>query len=364
MTTSSRRSSNLLKSDPLLKGQKVLIFSEFSDTARYLNAELDQAGIDGVEQIDSGTHSKKGSANVIRRFAPYYNGSSSAQLAEKGSTEIRVLISTDVLSEGLNLQDAARLINYDLHWNPVRLMQRIGRVDRRMNPEVEARLLADHPEVKPIRGRVAYWNFLPPGELDDLLRLYNRVTDKTLRISKTLGIEGGKLLHPENDFDVLRNFNHRYEGVPTPAERMDLEYQKLLKDHPELAASLPNMPGRVFSGKRHPSAGGRAVFFCFALPAADHGATVDEAGALPWTEEAGRAAWYLYDVATGEIIEEPARIIDAIRCEPDTPRHCTIAKPTLSEIRAKVEQHIKKTLYARACRPPSASSLSSRPGWN
>jgi len=119
-----------------------------------------------------------------------------------------VLISTDVLSEGLNLQDATRVINYDLHWNPVRLMQRVGRVDRRMNPEVEARLLADHPDQAPLRGRVAYWNFLPLDELDELLRLYGKVSHKTLRISKTFGIEGQKLLRPEDDFEALRNFNH------------------------------------------------------------------------------------------------------------------------------------------------------------
>ena len=339
----------LLTKNPLLKDRKVLIFSEFSDTARYLKKQLVEAGIDGIEQIDSGT--KKNRSTVIRCFAPYYNGSSSAQLVADGHTEIRILISTDVLSEGLNLQDAARLINYDLHWNPVRLMQRIGRVDRRMSLKTEAELLADHPEQKSVRGKVAYWNFLPPGELDDLLRLYNRVTHKTLRISKTLGIEGGKLLSPENDFDVLKNFNHRYEGVPTPAERMDLEYQKLLKDYPELAASLPGMPGRVFSGKRHPSLGTHAVFFCFALPAADHGATPDETGALPWSEDAGRAAWYLYDVATAQILEEPTRIIDTIRCQPDTPRHCTIAKETLSDIRAKVERHIKNG-YMKSVQAP------------
>jgi superfamily II DNA/RNA helicase len=110
----------------------------------------------------------KGSrADVIKRFAPYYNGTSSAELASKGRPEIRVLISTDVLSEGLNLQDACRMINYDIHWNPVRLMQRIGRVDRRMNPEVEKRLLADHPEVGPSRGKVLFWNFLPPDELNE-----------------------------------------------------------------------------------------------------------------------------------------------------------------------------------------------------
>ena len=113
--------------------QKVLIFTEFADTARYLKRQLDEVGIEGVEQVDSGT--KKNRAEVIQCFAPYYNGLSSPELAERGSKEIRVLISTDVLSEGLNLQDASRIINYDIHWNPVRLMQRIGRVDRRMNPE-------------------------------------------------------------------------------------------------------------------------------------------------------------------------------------------------------------------------------------
>ena len=89
-----------------------------------------------------------------------------AELAAERKTEIRVLIATDVLSEGLNLQDATRIINYDLHWNPVRLMQRIGRVDRRMDPEIEERIVVDHPDQKMLRGETAYWNFLPPEELD------------------------------------------------------------------------------------------------------------------------------------------------------------------------------------------------------
>ncbi len=115
----------LLKKDPVLSKHKLLIFSEFMTTARYLKEQLTAAGIDGVEEIDS-TSSGKARGEVIRRFAPYYNGSSSSQLAVEGLSEIRVLVSTDVLSEGLNLQDATRLINYDIHWNPVRLMQRIG----------------------------------------------------------------------------------------------------------------------------------------------------------------------------------------------------------------------------------------------
>ena len=141
-------------------------------------------------------------------YSPYYNGMSSAGLAEKNREEIRVLISTDVLSEGLNLQDASRMINYDIHWNPVRLMQRIGRVDRRMNPDVEKRLVADHPQVASSRGKVSFWNFLPPEELNAILTLYTKVTEKTLLISKALGIEGKKLLTPEDDYEALKDFNH------------------------------------------------------------------------------------------------------------------------------------------------------------
>jgi hypothetical protein len=339
----------LLKTDPVLKAHKVLIFTEFAEPARYLKRQLDEAGIAGVEQIDSGTKADRG--EVIRRFAPYYNGTTSAELARDGLAETRVLISTDVLSEGLNLQDATRLINYDLHWNPVRLMQRIGRVDRRLDPEVERRLLADHPEEEALRGTVAYWNFLPPEELNALLTLYARVTHKTLRISRTFGIEGKKLLTPEDDYEALKNFNHLYEGVPTAAEKLQLEYDALLAADASLEERLAALPGRVFSGKRHPSPGTQAVFFCYALPAADRTAEPGPDGALPWTEEAGRAAWYLYDLATGVIEEEPAKIAELIRCRPDTPRHCAVAKETLSEVRARVERHIRNT-YLKSVQAP------------
>ena len=187
----------LLRNDSVVKRHKVLIFTEYAETARYLKAQLDAADVLGVEQIDSG--SKKNRGDIIRRFAPYYNGSPSHALAECGEQDIRILISTDILSEGLNLQDATRMINYDLHWNPVKLMQRIGRVDRRMNPHIEAQIVAEHPDQQTLRGQVAFWNFMPPEELETLLRLYGRVSHKTLQISKTLGIEGRKLLTPEDD---------------------------------------------------------------------------------------------------------------------------------------------------------------------
>src|ERR1700730_2720169 len=233
--TKLKKLIRLLKSKEL-ETEKVLIFTEFADTARYLFRQLTEAGIAGVAQVDSATKGNR--RDILQRFSPYYNGTNSAKLREQGKEEIRVLVSTDVLSEGLNLQDASRMINYDIHWNPVRLMQRIGRVDRRMNPAIEQALIRDHPEVATSRGKVSFRNFLPPDELNALLTLYTKVTQKTLMISKTLGIEGKKLLRPEDDYEALKEFNHAYEGTKTALEQMHLEYQALLQDHPELAKRL------------------------------------------------------------------------------------------------------------------------------
>jgi len=339
----------LLKTDPVLKKDKVLIFSEFAETARYLEKQLTDNEIEGVEQIDSGI--KRDRSDIIQRFSPYYNGLSSPEMSAAGRKGIRILISTDVLSEGLNLQDATRLINYDLHWNPVRLMQRIGRVDRRMNPATEDQLLTDHPEQKELRGKIVYWNFLPPDELETLLRLYTRVSHKTLRISKTFGIEGKKLLRPDDDYEALKEFNHSYEGTTTPLEEMHLEYQKLLSDYPDLLERLSNLPGRVFSGKHHPKQDSKAVFFCYSLPGPEAAAEEGGSEADKWTEEAGISRWYFYDIQKEAILEDATAIANFVRSTPETPRYRALPEKDLSEIRRQVEKHIKNT-YLRKVQAP------------
>jgi superfamily II DNA or RNA helicase len=337
----------LLKTDKVLSSQKVMIFTEFADTARYLEEHLKAADIEGVERVDSATQGKH-RIDVIQRFAPYYNELSSPELLKKGKKEIRVLISTDVLSEGLNLQDSTRLINYDIHWNPVRLMQRIGRVDRRLNPGTEARLVTDHPECAATRGKILFWNFLPPDELNELLSLYSCVTHKTLRISKTLGIEGGKLIRHDDDYEDLKHFNETYEGTPSQEEQMRLELDRLFAADPKLEEQLKALPGRIFTGRRHPKAGTRAVFFCFRMPerTTSSTGTASQPGTEEWSTDKGPCRWYLYDLAqTGAaaIVENPTDIVQIIRCTPDEPRHCTMEKPTLSEIRKKIETHIRNT---------------------
>jgi hypothetical protein len=331
----------LLKSKDLA-GEKVLIFTEFADTARYIHMHLSEAGIEGLGQVDSA--SKRNRADVIQCFAPYYNGLSSPKLLHEGRSEIRVLISTDVLSEGLNLQDASRMINYDIHWNPVRLMQRVGRVDRRMNPEVEKRMIADHPEVAASRGKVSFWNFLPPDDLNSILTLYTKVTQKTLLISKTLGIEGKKLLTPEDNFDALKDFNHAYEGTKTAVEDIHLEYQALLQADPTLESRLKHLPGAVFSGRERIAKGVRGVFFCYALPALDK--ETEE-----FSEEAGTVRWYLYDLDRDAVLEESSQIIGAIRSQAATPRRCTTDEKTLIEVRGKIEKHIKNSYLKRIDAP-------------
>ncbi|MYA37104.1 MAG: helicase [Candidatus Dadabacteria bacterium] len=331
----------LLKSKALAD-QKVLIFTEFADTARYLKRRIDEAGIEGVDQVDSATKTNR--ADVIQRFSPYYNGLSSPELAEKNRTETRVLISTDVLSEGLNLQDASRMINYDIHWNPVRLMQRIGRVDRRMNPAIEKQLVADHPEAADSRGKVWFWNFLPPEELNEILSLYTRVTQKTLLISNTLGIEGKKLFTPEDDYEALKEFNQAYEGTRTAVEEMHLEYQTLLQSDPDLEARLSSFPGSIFSGRKRQKKSVHGVFLCYALPALDKEKN-------EFTEEAGTTRWYLYDLDRKRILEDPGEIVGGIRAKPETPRRCTTEENTLLDTRQQIEKHIKNSYLKRVDAP-------------
>jgi len=354
----------LLQDDSVLSANKVLIFSEFADTAEYLYERLSAAKIEGVERIDGSTSTRE-RLSVIRRFSPYYNGASSAQLKEAGEKEIRVLLSTDVLSEGLNLQDAARLINYDLHWNPVRLMHRIGRVDRRRDNAVEKTLAEDHPKTVEARKSILFYNFLPPDELNALLSLYSKVTRKTLRISKALGIEGKKLLKEDDDFQDLQHFNESYEGTKSALELLELERDELFKAHPDLKERLELMPLRVFSGKEHPACGAgvppakkakqqhagkmpapqvgtRAIFFCYRLPALK---------GADWTTDGGPVQWLLFDLASGRILEEAPAIAEFIRAQPETPRRCVLPQATLAEVRAKVDKHIRNTHLKRVQAP-------------
>ena len=213
-----------------------------------------------------------------------------------------------------------------------------------MNPEVEKRLVQDHPELKSSRGKVSFWNFLPPEDLNALLTLYSKVTHKTLLISETLGIEHGKLLRADDDYRVLEEFNAHYEGCRTAVEDMHLELQDLLRADDALQEHLQNLPGALFSGRRKIKNGTRAVFFCYTLPALDK-----ESG--EYTEEAGLTRWYLLDLESEEVLEDAGRIANYIRSNPKTPRRCEIPKQELTAHRKTMEEHIKGTHLKRINAP-------------
>src|SRR5207237_1886973 len=104
--------------------KKFLLFTQFADTASYLRNALDAARLDAVDCV---TGSSENPALQAWQFSPESNDRLT-QFPPQSQT--RVLIATDILSEGQNLQDASRVINYDLPWAIIRLIQRAGRVDR------------------------------------------------------------------------------------------------------------------------------------------------------------------------------------------------------------------------------------------
>ncbi len=330
-----RELERILREDPHVAGKKVIIFSEFRATAKYIFKELVKDGFCNIEEVDG--QSKVNRHELVQRFAPYYNDLSSSEV----ENEIQILIATDVLSEGLNLQDATCLINYELHWNPVRLMQRIGRVDRRRSAEIEQKLLTDHPELAADRENAYYWNFLPPAELEKLLSLYRTVSQKTLRISKTFGIEGKKLLTPEDDYEALKEFNSQYEGETSADEEMALAYQELMETHPDYADAVLSLPKKMYSGKSASTRKG--FFFCYELPAKRADGT--------WTDGDGLYRWYIVDPVSASVAEDTYEIWHAVRCEENEPRKLTISEDDFSAIRKMVESHIKKN-YMRAVQAP------------
>lgn len=324
----------ILLSDEKIKGKKVIIFTEYRSTAQYIHKQLEKAGIKGLFELDGQYNGNR--KEIIERFAPYYNDKMSATIND----EIQVLIATDVLAEGLNLQDASCLINYELHWNPVRLMQRIGRVDRRRNRNTEKLLLADHPELASDRDNVYFWNFLPPAELEQLLSLYSTVSQKTLRISKTFGIEGKQLLTPDDDYDALKDFNSAYEGVESKDEEILLEYQKLMTENPEYEDKVCKLPKKMFSGKFSQNKG---LFFCYNLPIKKMDGT--------WSDGDGRTVWYTISTDTMEIVDNTYQIWQTIRCEQSEQRAVAISPEDFAECKKKIESYINRT-YMRSIQAP------------
>ena len=174
--------------------KKVLIFSAFSDTAEYLYDNVsayikDKYGLDTAVitgSIDGKTTIKGFRAtlnNVLTCFSPISKGRD--VLMPGSNAEIDILIATDCISEGQNLQDCDYLVNYDIHWNPVRIIQRFGRVDRIGSRNSQIQLV----------------NFWPDMDLDEYINLKGRVETR-MKISVMTSTGDDDLINPEEKGDL------------------------------------------------------------------------------------------------------------------------------------------------------------------
>lgn len=155
--------------DPAKK--KLVVFSYFADTIRYLESALptlvNEVDLNEVAAFVSG--GQAGIEDLTGRFAP----KAKKYELKAGEKELNYLFATDVLSEGQNLQDAGSLVNYDLHWNPVRMIQRNGRINR-LGSEFET---------------VYVSNMKPEDKLETYLLLLNRLNRKIDTIKNTIGLD-------------------------------------------------------------------------------------------------------------------------------------------------------------------------------
>ena len=178
--------------EPLNPGnRKVLVFTAFADTAQYLYQELsdwaqDELGLNSALVTGTGHNQttlpnmRKDFVSIITAFSPR-SRERPEDLASEG--EVDLLIATDCVSEGQNLQDCDTVINYDIHWNPVRIIQRFGRIDRLGSPN----------------NRIQLVNFWPNIELEEYINLEQRVSGRMVLLDISATGEENIIEHQSGD---------------------------------------------------------------------------------------------------------------------------------------------------------------------
>ena len=216
-------------------GKRVLVFTQSQRTAEYLDHELRKRLKDyNVARVDSRVEETR--AAIVHAFCPGYNPAPAPdKWPPSVPRRVDILISTDILSEGVNLQEASAIVNYDIHWNPVRLIQRIGRVDRRLDPEIT-----------PHEHEFAIYNVLPPTEIEKIIQLVASVERRTIKISEALGIDVS-FFKADDPAGTLKEFNARYEGKMTMLDVAATRYiDKFDAPDPRLMALLDQIPTGAF----------------------------------------------------------------------------------------------------------------------
>lgn len=213
------------------KDEKVIVFTQYSDTARYVYNQLRKRGIGA---IGIATGSTENPTTVVERFSPVSN--------EKGDIpqeeQYRILIATDVLSEGQNLQDSHVIINFDLPWAIIRLIQRAGRVDR----------------IGQSADKIYCYSFFPADGVEAIINLRGRLN---ARINENANIVGSDEIFFEGNEQNLRDMFNERSGVLDDDDDAEVDlssqayqiWKSATDAKPELKQIIPNLQNMIYSTK-------------------------------------------------------------------------------------------------------------------
>ncbi len=320
---------------PLKEGKR-LIFTEFKDTAKYLYEHLAEALGEATVEVVGGADKSK--ARVVGRFAPKANEA----LAKRylGGGELMTVVATDVFSEGLNLQDCDKIVNYDLAWNPVRLIQRFGRIDR----------IGSEHDV--IRG----YNFLPDTELDRHLDLRATLRSRIREIHETIG-EDARILEQDEQLNEEAMFAVYADGEAVPEDEetaiepfglgdAEAMIRNLREKDPAAYERIKSLRDGVRSGKAADVAG--TIAYCEARAGSGR------------DEPAVQRELMLLDKHGGHVTSDLNAVLAKLRCEPDEPRVALADghNRSVGKARAVFAQRVRERQSQR--RHPRITSVSQR----
>ncbi len=266
--------------------EKVLVFTQFADTVDYLEKQLKVHSVDRLEGVTGASADPTG---IAWRFSPVSNEVRNQIRPEE---DLRVVIATDVLSEGQNLQDAYIVVNYDLPWAIIRLIQRAGRVDR----------IGQNAE------NIVCYSFLPADGVERIIRLRSRVRQRLQENAEVVGTDEAFFEDDRNDQAVRDLFTEKagiLDGeADTEVDLASYAYQiwkNAITADPALAKSIPEMPPVVYSTKAHePTAKEPEGALLYVR-------TAEGNDALAWVDETGNS-----------VTESQFAILKAAECVPDT----------------------------------------------
>lgn len=220
-----------LTCNPIMKGKKVIVFTESKETAQYLFENLQNNYGERVI-FYSGQSSASLKVEIEDSFNPKYES--------KGNDKYDLLITTDVLAEGINLHRANVLINYDLPWNPTRIMQRVGRINR----------------VGTTFDRIYVYNFFPTAQSHAEMPMEDRILEKLQAFHDTLG-EDIKYLSEEEEVSAKKlfsNLNKDLDDDGAESTNPELAYLAIIRqirdNNPKLFNLVKRLPKKAKAGKK------------------------------------------------------------------------------------------------------------------